>query len=63
MYPWRYPNAVNALSPIMPNRSTKTWNEKLKPITGIDFEIHETGMLIFDEDDFEIGLNYCRTSS
>ncbi len=29
-------------------------------MTGIDFEIHETGMLIFDENDFEIGLDYAR---
>ena len=57
MYPWRYPDAVNALA-----RHAKplyqAWNQKLQPITGIDFQIHETGMLIFDEDDFEIGLNY-----
>src|SRR5690606_5521616 len=26
--------------------------------TGIDFQIHESGMLIFDEDDFELGLRY-----
>ncbi|MEK5778194.1 D-amino-acid oxidase, partial [Acinetobacter nosocomialis] len=25
---------------------------------GIDFQIHETGMLIFDATDFEIGLRY-----
>jgi glycine oxidase len=32
--------------------------EKISPVSGIDFEIHETGMLIFDEADFDIGLNY-----
>jgi len=57
MYPWRYPDAVNALA-----RHAKplyqAWNQKLQPITGIDFQIHETGMLIFDESDFEIGLHY-----
>lgn len=57
MYPWRYPPEVNELA-----KHAKTlyseWNEKLKPITGVDFEIHETGLLIFDHDDFEIGLNY-----
>lgn len=57
MYPWRYPNAVNALA-----RHAKPlyqeWNQKLQPVTGIDFQIHETGMLIFDESDFEIGLHY-----
>ncbi|WP_180161543.1 glycine oxidase ThiO [Acinetobacter sp. YH12040] len=57
MYPWRYPNEVNALARYG-KQSYQKWNEKLKPMTGIDFEIHETGMLIFDEDDFEIGLDY-----
>ena len=59
MYPWRYPNEVNALARYG-KQSYQKWNEKLKPMTGIDFEIHETGMLIFDEDDFEIGLDYAR---
>lgn len=57
MYPWRYPAAVNMLA-----QSAKTeylrWNAKLQPDTGIDFQIHETGMLIFDESDFDIGLNF-----
>lgn len=57
MYPWRYPAAVNVLA-----QSAKTeylrWNAKLQPDTGIDFQIHETGMLIFDESDFDIGLNF-----
>ena len=57
MYPWRYPQAVNDLA-----QHGKTlyqqWNEKLSPITGIDFEIHDTGLLIFDQDDFEIGQQY-----
>ncbi len=57
MYPWRYPEAVNALAK-QGKSLYEEWNDKLKPITGIDFEIHETGMLIFDRDDFEIGLNY-----
>src|SRR5690606_13293980 len=35
-----------------------SWNEKLYPMTGIDFQVHDTGMLIFDEADFETGLNY-----
>lgn len=60
MYPWRYPAAVNALA-----RHAKPlyqdWNQKLQPFTGIDFQIHETGMLIFDESDFEIGLSYAKT--
>lgn len=57
MYPWRYAPAVNQLA-----KHGKTlyqeWNEKLLPHTAIDFQIHETGMLIFDEEDFELGLNY-----
>ncbi|MCU4413646.1 FAD-dependent oxidoreductase [Acinetobacter sp. WU_MDCI_Axc73] len=57
MYPWRYPQAVNTLAQYGKSMY-QTWNEKLLPITGIDFEIHDTGMLIFDEDDFDIGLNY-----
>jgi glycine oxidase len=60
MYPWRYPAAVNALA-----RHAKPmyqdWNQKLQPFTGIDFQIHQTGMLIFDESDFEIGLSYAKT--
>lgn len=60
MYPWRYPAAVNALA-----RHAKPmyqdWNQKLQPFTGINFQIHETGMLIFDESDFEIGLSYAET--
>lgn len=57
MYPWRYPHEVNHLAQYG-KQLYLDWNEKLKPKTGIDFEIHETGMLIFDQDDFEIGLHY-----
>ncbi|TCB82383.1 NAD(P)/FAD-dependent oxidoreductase [Acinetobacter sp. ANC 4173] len=57
MYPWRYPRAVNLLAQ-HGKAMYQTWNEKLQPVTGIDFEIHETGMLILDETDFEVGLNY-----
>lgn len=57
MYPWRYPNAVNTLAK-HGKVLYEQWNEKLKPMTGIDFEIHETGLLIFDQNDFEVGLNY-----
>ena len=57
MYPWRYPAAVNVLAqhakPLY-----QEWNHKLFPLTGIDFQIHESGMLIFDESDFEVGLGY-----
>lgn len=57
MYPWRYPQAVNDLAKYA-KPLYQAWNDKLKPITSIDFEIHETGMLIFDEDDFEVGYHY-----
>lgn len=57
MYPWRYPEAVNTLAqygkPLY-----KKLNQKLYPVSRIDFQIHPTGMLIFDEEDFEIGLQY-----
>ena len=59
MYPWRYPAAVNQLAQ-HGKIGYHTWNEKLKPITGIDFQIHETGMLILDEADFDVGLNYAK---
>lgn len=48
MYPWRYPQSVNDLAKYGKSMY-QAWNEKISPISGIDFEIHETGMLIFDE--------------
>ena len=57
MYPWRYPQAVNDLAQ-HGKMLYQQWNGKLSPVTGIDFEIHDTGLLIFDQDDFEIGQQY-----
>ncbi|EXB49453.1 glycine oxidase ThiO [Acinetobacter sp. 1000160] len=57
MYPWRYAPEVNQLAQYGKSLY-QTWNEKLLPVTGIDFQIHDTGMLIFDQEDFEVGLNY-----
>ena len=57
MYPWRYAPEVNQLAQYGKSLY-QMWNEKLLPITGIDFQIHDTGMLIFDREDFDIGLNY-----
>lgn len=57
MYPWRYPEAVNALAQYGKTFYEKL-NKKLYPVSQIDFQIHPTGMLIFDEEDFEIGLKY-----
>ena len=45
MYPWRYVHAVNQLAQFG-KASYQAWNQKLYPVTGIDFEIHDTGMLI-----------------
>ena len=59
MYPWRYPYAVNQLAQYG-KALYKEWNEKLKPVSGIDFEIHESGLLMFDESDFDRGLNYAQ---
>lgn len=59
MYPWRYPQAVNELAQYGKSLYS-AWNEKLKPVSGVDFQIHETGLLIFDETDFEMGLNYAQ---
>ncbi|MFT1025696.1 NAD(P)/FAD-dependent oxidoreductase, partial [Acinetobacter baumannii] len=53
MYPWRYVHAVNQLAQFG-KASYQAWNQKLYPVTGIDFEIHDTGMLIFDEEDFDV---------
>lgn len=57
MYPWRYAPAVNQLAQFG-KAYYQQWNQQLLPHTAIDFQIHDTGMLIFDQDDFELGLNY-----
>ncbi len=57
MYPWRYRPAVNALA-----RHGKAlyqqWQPLLLEATGMDIEIHHTGMLILDKDDAETGLHW-----
>lgn len=57
MYPWKYEPEINLLAQ-HGKRLYQAWNKKLFPITNIDFEIEEVGMLIFDEDQFQKGLNY-----
>lgn len=57
MYPWKYEPAINLLAQ-HGKRFYHAWNKKLLPTTQIDFEIEEVGMLIFDQDQFEKGLNY-----
>ncbi len=57
MYPWRYASAVNQLAQFG-KALYQEWNQKLQPVSGIDFQIHETGMLIFDQEDFRQGLSY-----
>lgn len=57
MYPWRYPKPVNQLARFG-KALYQQWNTRLIDQTGIDFEIHDTGMLIFDQADFEQGLTF-----
>lgn len=57
MYPWRYAPAVNQLARFG-KQLYQEWNQKLQPVSGLDFQIHETGMLIFDQEDFTTGLAY-----
>lgn len=57
MYPWRYPSAVNVLAQYGKSLY-QHYNERCLPVSGIDFEINPTGMLIFDPEDVEIGLRY-----
>ncbi len=57
MYPWKYHPAINQLAQFG-KRSYLALNEKLMPVTGIDFEIEQIGMLIFDHDQYDKGLNY-----
>ena len=45
MYPRRYAPAVNQLAQFG-KALYREWNQKLQPVSGIDFQIHETGMLI-----------------
>ena len=57
MYPWRYPKAVNDLA-----QYGKAYYEKLNaallPQTHVDVEIHNTGLLIFDPEDVQVGLSF-----
>lgn len=57
MYPWRYPAAVNALAQYAKTEYQR-YNHMISAVTGIDFQIHDTGMLIFDQEDFEVGQAY-----
>ena len=57
MYPWRYAEAVNTLAQYGKTEYQR-YNAKISAQTGIDFEIHDTGMLIFDEEDFAVGQAY-----
>ena len=57
MYPWRYDPAVNQLAQFG-KHLYQDWNQQLAPQTGIDFQIHDSGMLIFDQADFAQGLAY-----
>lgn len=59
MYPWRYRPAVNALA-----RHGKAlyqqWQPVLAAATGLDIEIHHSGMLILDQQDVATGLGWAQ---
>ena len=59
MYPWRYRPAVNALA-----RHGKALYQQWQPVlgeaTGMDIEIHHSGMLILDQQDVNIGLGWAQ---
>ncbi|RYZ78446.1 MAG: FAD-dependent oxidoreductase, partial [Moraxellaceae bacterium] len=57
MYPWRYPLAVNQLARYG-REIYQHWQPILQAATGQDIEINPSGMLILDQADFEIGLNW-----
>lgn len=57
MYPWKYHPAINQLAKSGKERYL-AWNQKLLSVTGIDFEIQPQGMMIFDQDQFDVGLSY-----
>ncbi len=59
MYPWRYRPAVNALA-----RHGKVLYQQWQPVlyaeTGMNIEIHPSGMLILDQQDFDTGLGWAQ---
>ena len=57
LYPWKYAAAVNQLAQYGKRRYL-AWNEKLQPYTGMDFEIEQVGLCIFDQDQYAQALNY-----
>ena len=57
LYPWKYDPAVNALARYGKSRYTY-WNQKLLPLSQIDFEIETVGLMIFDQDQYSQALDY-----
>lgn len=57
MYPWRYPKAVNDLAQYG-KAYYQNLNALLLPQTQIDVEVHNTGLLIFDPEDVQVGLSF-----
>lgn len=57
MYPWRYPLAVNQLARYG-REIYQHWQPILQAATGQDIEINPSGMLILDQADFDMGLNW-----
>lgn len=59
MYPWRYRMAVNALAK-HGKALYQQWQPVLAASTGMDIEIHHSGMLILDHQDFDTGLGWAQ---
>lgn len=57
MYPWRYNKPINQLA-MRGKALYQEWQPILQQATGLDIEINPSGMLILDQADFEIGLNW-----
>lgn len=62
LYPWKYAPAVNQLARYG-RVMYQAWNEKLQTKTGIDFEIEQVGLLIFDQDQYTQALTYAQEYS
>ena len=58
MYPWRYPDAVNALAKAS-QPHFEALAVELKALTGIDPEFFPTGMLMLDSEQWETAQTWC----
>ncbi len=62
LYPWKYAPAVNHLARYG-REMYQAWNLKIQTITGIDFEIEQVGLLIFDQAQYTQALAYAQDYS